>query len=112
MAKCKNVASAAEDRRKELNCLFKKTIGNDNVYFQPPPDIQMKYPCIVYELDNLDPIYADDITYKVWRSYQVTLITREPNSCLIDKVSYLPRIHFNRFYAVDNLNHYVFTMYY
>lgn len=109
MAKCKN---AHNDRRKELNCLLRDLIGSDNVYFQPPESIQMKYPCIVYELDNINPIYADDLTYKVWKSYQITLITKDPDSCLIDKVSYLPRIHFNRFYTSDNLNHYVFTMYY
>lgn len=107
--KCQN---AAKKRRIELQALLEKTIGNRNVYFQPPESIRMKYPCIVYELDNIDPIYADNETYKTWKSYQVTLIDRDPDSCLVEKVSYLPRIHFNRFFTSNSLNHYVFTMYY
>ena len=107
-AKCQS----AEDRRVELNCLLQKTLGSNNVYFQPPESLKIKYPCIIYEIDNIAPIYADDTTYHVWRSYQITLITKDPDSCLVDKVSYLPRIHFNRFFTTNNLNHYVFTMYY
>lgn len=109
MAKCQN---HVKNRRIQLQCLLEKTIGSKNVYFQPPESIRMKYPCIVYELDNINPIYADNSTYKTWRSYQITLIDRDPDSCLVEKVSYLPRIHFNRFFTSDNLNHYVFTMYY
>ena len=34
-----------------------------NVYFQPPTNVQMKYPCIIYKRDFADSKFADDNTY-------------------------------------------------
>ena len=68
----------AEKRRVELNSLFKKIVPN--VYFQPPENIKMKYPCIRYEFSNLDILHTEK---KKWLStgvnYKVILITASPN---------------------------------
>ena len=36
----------------------------DNVYFQPPTSLQMKYPAIKYSIDDLGNTFADDQVYK------------------------------------------------
>lgn len=83
-----------------------------NVYFQPPTNIEMMYPCIVYSRDSSNTKRADNRLYKLTKRYQVTVIDRNPDSDLPDVVEELPLCSFNRFFAADNLNHYVFTLYF
>lgn len=82
-----------------------------NVYFQPPPDFQIKYPCIIYRLATIDTDHADNAPYAWRRKYTITLIDENPDSCYIDQILRLPRCAFDRFYIAENLNHWVFTIY-
>lgn len=100
------------NRRLELSALLRNTLGSDNVYFQPPETIKMKYPAIVYSLDNIQNVHADDGVYLSHRRYSVTLIDRNPDSIIIERLSALSMCQFNRHYTSDNLNHFVFTLYF
>jgi len=97
-------------QRLDLHAIF-KTITT-NVYFQPPPDLEMAYPCIVYERDAADTKFADNKPYDYTQRYQVTLIDRNPDSIILDKIKGLPSCTFDRHYAANNLNHDVFKLYY
>ena len=44
--------------------------------------------------------------------YMLTYIDKDPNSKNVEKISNLPYCEFDRFYTSDNLNHYIFTIYY
>lgn len=79
-------------------------------YFQPPASITMKYPAIVYALDNIENTFANDGVYLYSRKYLITVIDRDPDSSIVDKVAAMPACRFNRHYTKDNLNHYVFTL--
>lgn len=81
-------------------------------YFQPPSSVKMKYPAIVYELDDFDQTYADDGVYLSKRRYSVTIIDQDPDSELIEKVIALPTCNYNRHYTKDNLNHDVFEIFF
>lgn len=83
-----------------------------NVYFQPPPDLIMVYPCIVYQRSSVKVDYADNSPYHRKKSYQVTVIDRDPDSLIPDKVAELPLCSFDRFFAVSNLNHDVYTLFF
>lgn len=83
-----------------------------NVYFQPPVNEQMKYPCIVYQRDYDRTDYADNAPYSRTLRYVVTVIDRDPDSPIPDKVGSLPMSTFNRFYTADNLNHDVYTIFF
>lgn len=87
-------------------------MGSDNVYFQPPESVKMRYPAIVYNRDDIDVTRADDRAYLQKRRYSVTVVDVDPDSPLVGRVSALPACSFNRHYAKDNLNHDVFTLYY
>lgn len=100
------------DRRLELHEILVSILGGRNVYFQPPPSIRMKYPCIVYELDDIHTMKADNSKYADKRRYKITVIDSDPDSEFIDKLLELQYCSFDRFYAADNLNHFVFTLYY
>lgn len=101
----------AESRRRLLQEILLDLLGSPNVYFQPPPDLQMAYPCIVYERDDVNTIYADNSPYKNTKRYKVTVMDRNPDSLIPDKVGELPLCSFDRFFAINGLNHDVFTLY-
>lgn len=97
--------------RLDLQTLFENILGSSNVYFQPPASVQMKYDAIVYSLSNIETTRANNAAYKLQNRYMVTLITRDPDSELVSKLASLPLCRFVRYYAADNLNHYVFEIY-
>lgn len=99
-------------RRTDLHTLLKAIIGSDAVYFQPPPTVQMVYPCIVYERSKYNSRYADNRPYILEQSYQVTVIDKNPDSPILDKVAHLPRCSHDRHFTADNLNHDVFNLIY
>lgn len=84
----------------------------EHVYFQPPVNIQMQYPCIVYVRDNSISEFADNQLYIHTKRYQVTVIDRNPDSDLPDTVERFPLCSLTRSFAADNLNHYVFNLYF
>ena len=84
----------------------------EHVYFQPPNSIQMQFPCIRYERSGSELEHADNRLYTHTKRYQVTVIDRNPDSQLPDQVITLPRCSFDRYFAVDELNHYVFTLFF
>lgn len=86
--------------------------GDRHVYYQPPESIKMKYPAIVYSRENIQNDFADDEVYKQSYSYQVTVIDKNPDSEIVDKVSLLPMCRHDRHFKSDNLNHDVFTIFY
>ena len=83
-----------------------------NVYFQPPEETKLKYPCIVYELDDIDAFYADNAPYCFNSRYSLTYITRDPDDEKRYGIAKLPMCKFDRFFTSDNLNHYTYTIYY
>jgi hypothetical protein len=84
----------------------------EHVYFKPPSNLKMQYPCIMYKRDGSDAKFADNRPYTHTKRYQVTVVDRNPDSELPDKVEELPLCTFNRHFQADNLNHYVFTLFF
>ena len=89
--------------RLQLHELLKTFV--DNVYFQPPENLQMVYPCIVYNRDAAQNLYADNGPYRHVKRYLVTVIDRDPDSPIPDKVAALPMSEFSQHFVVDNLHH-------
>jgi len=83
-----------------------------NVYFQPPNNIELKYPCIIYKRDFADTKFADDIPYNHRLRYQIMVIDPDPDSDIPGKVASMPMSLFNRFYTADNLNHDVYNVFF
>lgn len=99
-------------QRLQLQSLLEEILGSSNVYFQPPSNIQMQYPCIIYKWDAADTIFADNSPYRFARRYQVTVIDRNPDSEIPDKIAALSLCKFDRFFTADNLNHDVFNLFF
>lgn len=89
-------------QRLNLSNLLRNLLGSNNVYFEPPSDFKMKFPCIVYERAKLEPDYADNLPYKIDKVYYVTCIYDDPDSDLPLKLAQLPMSAHQRHYQSDN----------
>lgn len=96
--------------REDLQTVLEGITGN--VYFQPPPSLQIAYPCIVYAKYISKSQFADGMPYIYDKRYQVTVIDQDPDSQIPDKVAILPMCLHNRSFVVNNLNHDVFNLYF
>ena len=100
------------DKRLQLHSILLEVLDSPNVYFQPPENVQMQYPCIVYARDNAVTQFAGNEPYKNTKRYKVTVIARNPDSEIPDKVALLPLCTMDRFFTAGNLNHDVFNLYF
>lgn len=99
-------------QRLDLHELLVAAVGSRNVYFQPPDGGKMSYPCIVYERERIDSEHADNKPYLHRKRYSVTVIDRDPDSPIPDRIAAFPKCRHDRHFENDNLHHDVFTLYY
>lgn len=83
-----------------------------HVYFQPPVNIHMKYPAIVYERSSGDTQFADNAPYVYEKRYSVTVIDSDADSPIPDEVAMLPKCVADRHFVSENLHHDSFVLYY
>ena len=98
--------------RTELDVILRETRGSSNVYFQPPENLRMQYPCLRYERDRTYDIFADDNKYILHKGYMITSISKDPDDTVLDRLEALPLCSYVRHYVADNLNHDVFLIYF
>lgn len=97
----------------ELRELLQEILGYVNIYYQPNEAVHMKYDCIIYKQQTMAVRRANNRTYYLRAQYEVTVVTRDPDSPL-------PRAlqeHFQlcapgRKFMADNLYHFPFTIFY
>lgn len=98
--------------RLDLHGILCKALGSSHVYYQPPEQIKMEYPAIVYSREDIQNDYADNSVYTKRHFYQVIVIDYDPDSEIVERVASLPSSRFLRHYVSDNLNHDAFTIYF
>ena len=99
-------------RRLELQQKMEDILGSRNVYYQPPANVQMKYPAIVYSRDYDSAQHGDNRAYRRTKRWQITLIDQNPDSPTNQLIEELPMCSFSRHYSSDNLNHDVYDLYF
>lgn len=98
--------------RVDLHRILIDILGSQNVYYQPPPDVRLRYPCIIYELSYEKINHADNRPYIHNDRYSVTVVDRDPDSPIPHRVAQLSTCAFDRRFVVDGLYHTVYTIYY
>ena len=98
--------------RLELQSKLEELLESKNVYYQPPENIKMNYPAIVYSFSDIYTDHANNSTYSKHRRYQLIVIDRKPDHPVIDKLLGLSYCSYDRHYTADNLNHDVLTLFY
>ena len=98
----------------DLQEMLQDLVGEKaKVYFQPPENLKIKHPCIVFERTNALTNYADNKPYQITKRYIVTLISKtSDNEEYLNKLLNLPMCTYDRQFTNDNLVHDVFTIYY
>lgn len=99
-------------KRTDLQTILEILLGSSYVYFQPPATVKMVYPCVRYAYGQGKTLFADNTPYTIRRSYQIIVITRDPDSDIPNKVGELPMCRFDRSFTSDNLHHFVYNLYY
>ena len=87
-------------------------IGDAYVYFQPPENVKLRYPCIIYKRNSGKTTFANDKPYNHRMSYTVTVVDTNPDSKIPGEVVKLPMCVHVQHYTKDNFNHDVFNLYY
>lgn len=86
-------------------------LGASTVYFQPPSNYRMSYPCIVYSKEPFDINHANNEAYSVFTKYKVTLIDSDPDTTIPEALARLERSRPSMNFVSDQLNHYVFIIF-
>lgn len=81
-----------------------------NVYFQPPESVKIEYPCVIYDLSQIKPMYANDSVYNIHDAYSITYITRKADDLNLAAMATIPCIRHDRTYVSEGLYHHVFTL--
>lgn len=97
--------------RMELGKILRNVLGSPNVYYRKPSK-KMSYPCILYDLEGGDRDFADNIPYRTAKRYSLIYIDKNVDSEIPDELELLPYCRFDRQYEADNMNHWVYTIYF
>lgn len=102
------------DQRESFHNILTSIDGVKHVYFQPPQSKELKYPCIIYNMDSIDSKHADNKRYLSSIKFSVMLIDFDPESEIQKSILDLQGciVDFNRFFTSDNLNHWTYDVYY
>lgn len=100
-----------QDKRLELQGVLETVLESTNVYFQPPVNVQIKYPALVYSRDSARIESADNRGYRFTQRYQVTYISNDPDNEIIEKMVGLGKCSYVRGFVSDGLTHDVFSLY-
>lgn len=100
-------------RRYELQEILEKNVmKSDRVYYQPPENFELKYPCIIYSIDKSDNLNADDNKYIGRKKYTVILLDKDPDSKYLESLEKIEYSTFINAYITNKINHYVFELYF
>lgn len=98
--------------RLEFQAVLQDIQDGVSVYFQPPSSVLMSYPAVVYNRDSNLATYADNAIYTNKIRYQVTVIDRDPDSLIPDKVMKLPLSKYVRHFTTEGLYHDIYDVYF
>ena len=100
------------ERRLEFHAVLESFLDGGKAYFQPPPNLQMSFPAIVYGLDEQSSEHANNAPYILTDRYLVTVLDQDPDSIIPRKVAMLPRTRWVRAFKQNDLNHTIYATYF
>lgn len=104
---------SGKDRRMELGRKLRQILGNNNVYFQPPNNSKIEYPCIIYSKEKPSQVRADNKVYLMNQKYEILTIDWDPDSAIAEDVlNAFDSCTINRNFVKDNLHQTSLTLYY
>ena len=99
-----------DQRRQKLHELLETIIKN--VYFEPPENKLLEYPCIVYHRNKGDTRFANNKPYNFHVRYNMVLMDTDPDSEYLEQLVSLPECEYTNHYTTDGVCHDAFNIYY
>ena len=100
-------------RRLKLHEQLCEILGSRNVYYKPPESKKITYPCIVYHRAANRKFNADNKKYLSYDSYEVTFISKDPDSDIPDAIEDgFSRIRRESRYTAEGLYHDPYYLYF
>jgi hypothetical protein len=103
-----------EGNRLLLHSLLAATFPDVTIYYRPPGNILLEYPCIVYERKSLEPSFANTAPYVVGTGFQVSFLSKLPEYFNVEAIYNLtgqgPVITSSDSYENDDIVHDVFNI--
>ena len=98
----------------ELYEILQGIMGDSGrAYYQPPENLKLSYPCIVFERSNALIDYADNNPYQITKRYTITLMTKTAdNDEFVDQLLNLPMCTYDRQFITEGIVHDVFSIYF
>lgn len=104
------------ERRLKLDRMLKDKLlvfKNLHFYYQPPENLKMVYPAVIYSFDGIDDRHANNNVYKRKLRYSLIYVSEDPDDRVINAIDSMEYCRMERSpYVADNLYHYPFTIYY
>lgn len=97
--------------REQFHAELCTILGSNHVYYNPPENVKIEFPAIVYRLETPSIVHADNGLYWLHIPYRVTLIQKETSDELWTKLAAFPLCRPGNPFISDGLRHYVFTIY-
>lgn len=98
--------------RLELQRKLEELLESRHVYYQPPSNVKIEYPAIIYSKSKIGKDNANNTAYRLTTRYDVIVVDKHPDNAVIQKLLMLPYCSYDRYYASDNLNHDSLTLYF
>lgn len=97
-----------------------KDLGIPNVYFEPPQNYKILYPCAVVRMGTISSRSADNRVYKLDNNYEIIYIRRQfddqmVNAILVGDAKHAPpfsMIRHIRHYTAEGLHHDLYKLYF
>lgn len=86
-------------------------LGSGNVYYNPPETLKMNFPCIVYSLNYIERIDADNNMYLDFTKYKIVLISKKVDHPAVKELMKLPLTRYSTRYTKDGFYHDAFILY-
>lgn len=99
-----------ENKRLKLHQKLIDILGSNHVYFQPPENLKLEYPAIVYSLVKVSNIYAGNSVYKHKYTYQISVIDYDPDGQIASKFMEMVLCEHRNHFVSDGLIHDVFYL--
>ena len=101
-----------ETVRQALHASLDTAFPDLEKYYQPPGDLLIARPCIVYERKALDPSFANNLVYSVGMRFQITILSDLPGYASNRNVYDIPGLIIldNRSFVTADVVHDVFTV--
>lgn len=97
--------------RTEMQTLLEGVIGNQNVYYQAPPNTGMHYPCIVYSFVRFNVDHADNKPYVVSGHWEIHHMYKSIKNDLKEKLIFeIPFCTFDRRIVNDGVYNDYYTI--